>query len=92
MKVIAIVLLAFIAVAVRGAPTSITGNNIGDIVNVAVNANLTLHNHIDQNIVNVIVGLLNQQAILVAGTPTPAEAAQVSPQTLQALKKLIARN
>jgi hypothetical protein len=56
--------LAFVATAIAG-PTKISDNNIGDIVTVGVNANLKVNNQIDQNIVNVIVALLNQQAAVI---------------------------
>lgn len=67
MKLAAITLLACIA-AVCAAPTSISDNNIGDIVTVDLNANLTLDNNIQQNIFSVIAALLNQQSV-VAGSP-----------------------
>lgn len=66
MKFTAVLLLAF-AVAVTAGPLSIQDNNVGDIVTVGINANVKLSNQIDQNIVNVIVGILNQQALLVRG-------------------------
>ena len=71
MKLAAILLLAFIA-ASWAAPTSISDNNIGDIINVYVQADLKVINSIDQNIVNVLIGLLSQQGIV--AIPTPAEA------------------
>lgn len=64
MKFVAITLLAFIA-AVFSAPISISNNNIGDIVTVGIDVNLDFHSQIDQNIVNVILALLNQKAIVV---------------------------
>lgn len=65
MKFVAITLFALIA-AVCAAPTSISDNNVGDIVTVGVNAKLDISSKIDQNIVNVIVALLNQQGIIIA--------------------------
>jgi hypothetical protein len=75
MKLAAIFLLAFFA-AVLAAPTSIKDNNIGDIVNVYVNANLKVSNTIDQDIVNVIVAALKSQSIGIGGSdgPAPGEA------------------
>jgi len=97
MKIIAIVFLAFVA-AVNCSPVQVSGNNMGDIVTVGVNANMELHNEIDQEIVNVIVALLNQQAIGVinggGSDSAPEEVSpfsldKISPQTLESLKKLI---
>ena len=75
MKFVAMLLLSFIAASLA-APTSISNNNIGDIVNVYVKADLKVINSIDQNIVNVLVALLNQQGVvaLPGEIPTPAEA------------------
>lgn len=72
MKLVAILLLAFIAAAYSApagfdGPVSISDNNVGDIVSIGVNANAAITSKIDQNIVNVIVALLNQQAIAVGG-------------------------
>lgn len=75
MKIVAIMFLAFTA-AVWSAPTKISDNNIGDIINVYVNADLKVSNEIDQTFVNVIVALLNQQGIAIVPSegqrPTPA--------------------
>lgn len=59
MKLVAITLLALIA-AVVSSPTSISDNNIGDIVTVGVNAKLELSNKSDQNIISIIAALLNR--------------------------------
>lgn len=64
MKFAAVILLAFVA-AIAANPVSVHDNNVGDIITVGINANAELSNKIDQNIVNVIVALLNQQAIVV---------------------------
>lgn len=65
MKFVAITLLAFVAAAIAG-PISVSDNNVGDIVTVGINANLELSNHVEQNIISVILALLNQQALVVA--------------------------
>jgi len=65
MKLIAVLLLAAvvaIAAAQDAGPISVTNNNAGDIVSVGINAQLTASNTINQDIVNVIIALLNQQA------------------------------
>lgn len=81
---IAITLLAFVAaaVAIEAGPVSIQNNNVGDIVNVNVDANAVLSSNIESNIVTVLLALLNQQAALVNGNlpegiaPTDAEPQQ----------------
>lgn len=79
MKFAAVLLLAFVATA-YASPTSIKDNNIGDIVTVGVKANVQLENHVEQNILSILVALLNQQGIIVGlpgrdgnAGPTPAE-------------------
>ena len=75
MKVIAIVIFALIAAA-SSAPIQISDNNVGDIVTIGINANAVLSSQVDANIINVIAGLINQQAIVAAlnqdGSPKPA--------------------
>lgn len=74
MKFVAITLLAFVAVAIAG-PVKVADNNIGNIVTVGVNANAVLDNHVEQNIISIIVALLNQQVLAVGGNDgqVPAE-------------------
>jgi hypothetical protein len=79
MKFVAILLLAFVATAIAG-PMKIEDNNVGDIVTVGVNANLDISNKIDQDIVNVIVALLNQQAVVVAPSADTAAAPVETPK------------
>jgi hypothetical protein len=66
MKFAAVILLAFVAAAVAG-PTSISENNVGDIVNVKVDASLDISNKVDQTIVNVLAAYLNRQSIGIGG-------------------------
>jgi phosphate/sulfate permease len=95
MKFVAIALLAFVATAIAG-PVSISDNNIGDIVTVGVNANAQLSNSIDQDIVNVIVALLNQQAVVVAPSADTAAAPvetlklpEITPAMVEKVKALL---
>lgn len=60
MKFVAITLLAFVAATIAG-PVSVSDNNIGDIINVKIDAKLNISNKIDQTIVNVIAAYLNQE-------------------------------
>ena len=92
MKVIAIVIFALIAAA-SSAPVQISNNNVGDIVTVGINANAVLSSQVDANIINVIAGLINQQAIVAAlnqGGPTPAENVPAVPITDNITPKLLA--
>jgi hypothetical protein len=79
MKFVAIALLAFVATAIAG-PVSISDNNVGDIVTVGINANAQLSNQVDQTIVNVLLGLLNQQAVVVAPSADTAAAPVETPK------------
>lgn len=74
MKLIVFVLLAFIVVVIRADPVKISDNNVGDIVTVGINANAVLSNEMNQNILSIIVGILNQQAIVALPGEVPAEA------------------
>lgn len=73
--------LALVAL-INATPVSISNNNVGDVVNVGVNLDLVLSNSIHQNIVSIIGGLLNQQAI-VAGN------GQIGNEKIALLKKLL---
>lgn len=93
MKFIAITILAFVACTVAD-PISLSGNNIGDIVTVEVNANLTLDNKIEQNIAGIIAALLNQQSFA-ADEDKLAEISKftdflVTPERLENIKDAIA--
>lgn len=45
---------------------NLSNNNIGDIVTIDVSANAVLSSNIEQNIITVLLGLLNQQAAVVS--------------------------
>lgn len=70
MKFTALTILALVA-AVYTAPTSISDNNIGDIITVGIKANVSLQNEVNQSIVNVLLAYLNQQAIVLAPGQIP---------------------
>src|SRR4051812_17445991 len=97
MKFIAVTLLALIA-AVASAPTSISDNNVGDIITVGINANVELSNHVEQNIISVILAYLNQQAIVVgrpggnAGEDLPAQPfPKITPEMIERVKSLMTK-
>lgn len=48
-------------------PVKISDNNIENIFNINININGVFTNHIEQDIVNVVVALLNQQGIIAGG-------------------------
>lgn len=70
MKFLAFVLIALFSLTLfqgqTADPISISGNNVGDIVTVNAQANAVVTSNIEQNIVSIILGLLNQQAAVVA--------------------------
>lgn len=90
MKVIAIVIFALIAAA-SSAPIQVSNNNVGDIITVGISANAVLSSQVEANIINVIAGLVNQQAIVAALNqgPTPAVDAPANPITDNITPKLI---
>lgn len=45
---------------------SVSHNNIGDIVNVEISANAVVSSNIEQNIITILLGLLNQQGVAVS--------------------------
>ena len=89
MKFAAVILLAFVAATIAG-PVSIQDNNVGDIVTVGINANAQLTNQVDQTIVNVIMALLNQQAIAVvtSDAAAPVEAPKIPEITPEMIEKV----
>lgn len=98
MKFVAVTLLALIAAA-YSAPTSVSDNNIGNIVSVDISGSLDIDNTVNQSIVNVLLAYLNQQAVIVApgggnddenpGLPTPSK---LSPEMIQNLKSMLAKH
>ena len=96
MKFIAIVVIALIA-AVSSAPTQISDNNVGDIITVGINANLNLSNQVDMDIVNVIVGLINQQAAVgpldgPVALPALSSTKNISPELLESIKRILSKD
>jgi hypothetical protein len=103
MKFVALTLLAFVAAVIAG-PVSISDNNVGDIVTVGISANAELSNKVDQTFVNVILALLNQQAIVAGDGNTeevaPAAAPEVSklpelnitPEMIEKVKSFLKQN
>lgn len=87
MKFVAITLLAFV-VATIAAPTSISDNNIGNIVTVGINANVELSNKIDQTLINLIYARLNQQGIRVSPGQESAEVSKL-PENINITPKMI---
>jgi hypothetical protein len=101
MKFVAITILAFVVTVIAG-PMSISDNNVGDIVTVGINANAKLSNEVDQTFVNVILALLNQQAI-VAGDRNTEEVApaaeapklpelNITPEMIEKVKSFLKQN
>ncbi|KAG5683798.1 hypothetical protein PVAND_013062 [Polypedilum vanderplanki] len=63
-----ILLLAFVVlVAAEDGPTKISDNNMGDIINVGVNAKAKVESKIDATIVKLLLEFLNHQKIQING-------------------------
>ena len=65
--------MAVLAQEEVAGPVSITGNNIGDIVTVGVNANAVVSSNTELNILTILAALLNQQLAVVGDIPLPIE-------------------
>lgn len=95
MKFLAIVIIALIACA-SSAPTQISNNNVGDIITVGINADIHASNQVDMDIVNVIVGLINQQAAVGSldevATSDVSSTKTISPKLLESIKKLLSKD
>lgn len=102
MKFAAIFLLACIA-AVNAAPTSVSGNNVGNLVNVDVSGNLDVDNTQNISIINVLAGLLSQQVVVVApgggdddddgsGGAAPLKVPKLTPEMINQLKSLLTKH
>ena len=62
-----IALIAFAAIAAvksESAPVQISGNNVGDVVNVGVNLNAVVSSNVNANILTALIAALNQQALI----------------------------
>jgi hypothetical protein len=97
MKFVAVFLLAFVAAAIA-APTSISDNNIGNIVTVGIKGSIDVSNKVDQDIVNVIIAILNQQGIVIAPgseaatneVPKLPENFKITPEMIDQVKQMLA--
>lgn len=67
MKFLAVFVIACIALAAAQGPTKISSNNVGDIINVDVDATAKISNTVDATIINVLLRYLNSQRIQVGG-------------------------
>lgn len=76
--ILIVMLFAVLAVSAEeeAGPIQLTNNNIGDIVTVDVSANAVLSANLEQNILGVILGLLNQQAAVVGASDSVQDPAQ----------------
>ena len=66
MKVVFALFLAALAITCIAGEDAvqISGNNVGDIVTVGISANAVLSSNANLNMINAILALLNQQAIV----------------------------
>ena len=90
----AIILLALI-VATSAAPTSISDNNVGDMINVHVNADVDLTNQISMGSISADLVYRNLQSIIFGlggidrpgSTPPPWPTKEISPEMIAAFIK-----
>jgi hypothetical protein len=75
MKLIVLTILSIVALT-SAAPSQITNNNVGDIVNVGIHGTIDYNNQVDLTLVNVILGFLSQQNAVVVAPADEVEAAQ----------------
>lgn len=94
-----IVLCAIVAV-ISAAPTQITDNNVGDIINVGIDADLNLSNKINVDKYSLDVLIKNLSAILIGDVNLPnlndddsrfpglpTKGLEISPELIQAFLK-----
>lgn len=99
MKFAAVILLAFVATTIA-APTSISNNNMGNIVNVGVSGVVDINNDIDETLVNAIVALVNSQGIDVGFgleatnevSEEPKPKTNITPEMIESVKGLLAKH
>lgn len=66
MKFFAFLVVAIFAVTmVLADPINISQNTVGDVVSVNIDANAVVSSNIEQNILSILLGVLNQQAAVV---------------------------
>lgn len=75
MKLIILAILSLFALS-SGAPSQITNNNVGDIINVALKGTVDFNNQVDLTLVNIILGFLSQQSAIVVAPADEVESAQ----------------
>jgi len=80
MKFLAVITLSCLIASISAAPTQITDNNIGDIVNVGVRANVDVSSQVDVTLINIMAKLLSQNLINV-NLPQPIDPTEVPIET-----------
>lgn len=74
MKVIFLILAISVIGIIHAAPTDISENNLGDIVNVNVDAEATITNEVDVTLINILLKWINLELSRVRfenGQPVP---------------------
>ena len=74
MKFLAVITLSCLIASISSAPTQISENNIGDVVNVGVHANVDVSSQVDVTLINIMAKLLSQNlAVIVPPRNPPTE-------------------
>lgn len=63
MKFLAVITLCCLIASISAAPTQITDNNVGDIVNVGIRADVDVSSQVDVTLINIMAKLLSQNLI-----------------------------
>lgn len=80
--VFCIIACTFVA-AQDDSPMKVSGNNIGNIVNLNVDASAVVSSNVEANIVQVLAAYLRQQAAIVGDLPNlPGVAAETAEETV----------
>lgn len=82
-EVICVTLVIDCLLFFSAGPVKISDNNIENIYNININIQGVFTNHIEQDIISVVVGLLNQQGIDIGG----AEGSTLKDQLMALAKK-----
>lgn len=72
MKLIILTILSIIALTLA-APSQITNNNVGDIINVGVHGQIDYNSQVDVTLINIILGFLNSQSGVVVAPADEVE-------------------
>ncbi|CAG9801736.1 unnamed protein product [Chironomus riparius] len=71
MKYLALITLSCLIASISSAPTQISDNNVGDIVNVGVRADVNVSSQVDVTLINIMAKLLSQNLAVIIPPRNP---------------------